>query len=47
MTCRQRGGTLRPGDDADAAGFFCLEDLPDLAFPTDATLLARLRSAGG
>ena len=42
-----RGGTLRPGDDADAAEFFCLDDLPDLAFPTDATLLARLRSAGG
>jgi ADP-ribose pyrophosphatase YjhB (NUDIX family) len=40
------GGTLRPGDDADDAGFFDLDDLPDLAFETDAELLASLRRRG-
>jgi ADP-ribose pyrophosphatase YjhB (NUDIX family) len=40
------GGTLRPGDDADDAGFFGLDDLPDLAFETDAELLASLRRRG-
>jgi ADP-ribose pyrophosphatase YjhB (NUDIX family) len=40
------GGTLRPGDDADDAGFFDLDDLPDLAFETDAELLAALRRGG-
>lgn len=39
------GGRLRPGDDADDAGFFPLEDLPPLAFETDAALVARLREA--
>ena len=39
------GGTLQPGDDADAAGFFSLEDLPPLAFATDAALVERLRTA--
>jgi ADP-ribose pyrophosphatase YjhB (NUDIX family) len=38
------GGTLEPGDDADDAGWFGLEDLPPLAFETDAALVARLRS---
>lgn len=37
------GGSLRPGDDADRAGFFSLDDLPPLAFDTDAELLTRLR----
>lgn len=41
------GGTLRAGDDADAAGYFALDDLPDLAFPTDVMLLARLRANVG
>jgi len=41
------GGTLLAGDDADAAGYFALDDLPELAFPTDATLLARLRERAG
>jgi 8-oxo-dGTP diphosphatase len=35
-------GTLRAGDDADEVGFFDLGALPELAFPTDAELLARL-----
>jgi ADP-ribose pyrophosphatase YjhB (NUDIX family) len=38
------GGKLRAGDDADAVGYFALDDLPDLAFPTDAALLGRLGS---
>jgi ADP-ribose pyrophosphatase YjhB (NUDIX family) len=32
FTARRRGGELRPGDDADAIGFFGPHDLPDLAF---------------
>ena len=39
------GGTLQPGDDADAAEFFPLDDLPPLAFDTDAALVERLRAA--
>lgn len=37
------GGELRAGDDADAVGFFPLDDLPPLAFETDAELVDRLR----
>jgi ADP-ribose pyrophosphatase YjhB (NUDIX family) len=37
------GGTLHAGDDADDARFFALDDLPPLAFETDA---AYLRSLG-
>lgn len=29
---RLLGGELEPGDDADAAGFFALDELPELAF---------------
>jgi ADP-ribose pyrophosphatase YjhB (NUDIX family) len=36
------GGTLAPGDDADDAGWFPLDVLPDLAFATDRELLAGL-----
>jgi ADP-ribose pyrophosphatase YjhB (NUDIX family) len=41
------GGVLQAGDDADAAGFFPLDELPSLAFPTDETLLSGLRDAAG
>ena len=37
------GGTLTPGDDADAALFAPLDDLPgEMAFPTDKVVLADL-----
>jgi 8-oxo-dGTP diphosphatase len=44
---RITGGRLEPGDDADDVGWFALDDLPDLAFPTDVELLERLRSTDG
>ena len=37
------GGALEAGDDADAVGWFELDDLPPLAFETDAALFERLR----
>jgi len=37
------GGTLAAGDDADDAGWFSLDALPPLAFPTDEALFERLR----
>lgn len=36
------GGELVAGDDADAVGFFALDDLPPLAFETDAAYLTSL-----
>ena len=36
------GGDLRAGDDAVEAGWFRLDELPDLAFETDRRLLAAL-----
>ena len=36
------GGELKPGDDAVEAGFFLLDDLPELAFETDADLISAL-----
>jgi 8-oxo-dGTP diphosphatase len=37
------GGTLQPGDDADAAGFFPLNELPSLAFKTTQKALERFK----
>jgi ADP-ribose pyrophosphatase YjhB (NUDIX family) len=37
------GGELIAGDDADAVGWFPLDDPPPLAFETDRELLKRLR----
>ena len=40
------GGQLIPGDDAEAAGYFDLDALPDLAFDSTAQIISRWRSAG-
>jgi ADP-ribose pyrophosphatase YjhB (NUDIX family) len=37
------GGTLEAGDDADAVGWFGLDELPPLAFSTDEAFIAGLR----
>ncbi len=37
------GGVLEAGDDAEAVGFFSLDDLPELAFETDEALFEQLR----
>jgi ADP-ribose pyrophosphatase YjhB (NUDIX family) len=43
------GGTLRAADDAEAVGWFTLDDLPPLAFETDREFLGALalREGGG
>lgn len=38
------GGGVKPGDDVDAANYFRLEELPPLAFPTDAQVLEDIRA---
>jgi ADP-ribose pyrophosphatase YjhB (NUDIX family) len=40
---RRTGGEVRPGDDADAAGFFPLDDLPELAFASTLEAIRLLR----
>lgn len=40
---RQRGGTLRPGDDLDHVEYRPLDAPPPLAFPTDALVIGQLR----
>lgn len=40
------GGQALPGDDLDALAYFAPERLPALAFPTDALVLAALRTRG-
>ncbi len=40
---RRRGGALQAGDDADAAGFFALDELPELAFHSTRSVIERLQ----
>lgn len=41
--CLITGGDLLAGDDAQAVGWFALEDVPELAFPTDRLVLEEMR----
>jgi 8-oxo-dGTP diphosphatase len=43
---RLLGGELRAGDDADAAGFFGLDELPELAFASTMNAIQRMRAEG-
>lgn len=42
----ERGGELKAQDDLSEAVFFAYSDLPDLAFPTDRTVLEQLKAEG-
>ncbi|HIH76056.1 MAG TPA: NUDIX hydrolase [Methanomassiliicoccales archaeon] len=42
---REKGGALKPGDDADSAEFFALSDLPDLAFDHGKMIADGIRAA--
>ena len=42
---RLLGGTLQAGDDADAAAFFPLDDLPDIAFASTRAAIEQLKSS--
>jgi ADP-ribose pyrophosphatase YjhB (NUDIX family) len=44
---RLQGGTLQPGDDADDAGFFALNELPELAFASTRDAVRRLQREAG
>ena len=44
---RAAGGELQPGDDLDEVGYFLLDQLPPLAFPTDYQVIERLRTDMG
>lgn len=39
-------GALQAGDDLDMVGYFALDDIPPLAFPTDHTVIEMLRQNG-
>ena len=41
------GGDQAPGSDAVDLGWFALDELPDLAFDTDAALIEQMRSKTG
>ncbi len=41
------GGQLQAGDDADAAGFFALDQLPEIAFASTEDVINRLKADGG
>jgi len=36
------GGEISPGDDLDKVDFFSLQEIPALAFPTDAMVIDKL-----
>jgi ADP-ribose pyrophosphatase YjhB (NUDIX family) len=38
------GGHLQAGDDLDAINYFALDEIPELAFPTDALVIEQLRA---
>jgi len=40
------GGTLQAGDDADAAAFFALDSLPEIAFASTHAAIEQLKSTG-
>lgn len=41
---RLLGGTLQAGDDADAAAFFALDNLPEIAFPSTQAAIEQLKA---
>jgi ADP-ribose pyrophosphatase YjhB (NUDIX family) len=43
---RLLGGTLQAGDDADAAAFFALDELPEIAFASTSAAIEQLKSTG-